>query len=245
VNDDDAFDLAFDMGGPELSPGQTASPPAPPEHTGRLSAAIEQTGRQHAHEHTGRIPTRETTGRLTHVAPTPLHEVTGRQPGIALANAAPAPRSMTHGLDESIFDDLDAPPAAPLLRPVPPAPPPPPAPRPMPSGHAPAMSASVAAPNTPVRIGFTNARSFQIHYQLMLKQMRVYCTIAPFPQVGETRTLIVDLPDGLPPHVGPAVVEDYVGPPLVPVPGWVAVVLDPDGSVEARVHGAARKLGIP
>lgn len=101
----------------------------------------------------------------------------------------------------------------------------------------PAAPAPVAAP--PVRVPYANSASYRMHYERFLQHGEVYVTTAPAPPVGSRCALLLLVPDGEPPVAADAIAVREVQPPEVPVRGWVAALVDPDGHVAERLATAS------
>lgn len=94
-----------------------------------------------------------------------------------------------------------------------------------------------------VLVNIANARTFQIHYQRFLSRGDVYCVHGSVPSAGTIVEVVLEIPDGEAPLEARALVERGIAPPEVPRAGFIATLIDPDGSHGERIETASLILG--
>ena len=102
------------------------------------------------------------------------------------------------------------------------------------------------APGTPgslppltVRLSFPTVRTYLLHFERFLERGEVYLTEAVQPPIGASVQVVIEVPDGDAPLCVEATVERTIAPPEVPKPGWVARIVDMDGTIAERLMTAS------
>lgn len=98
---------------------------------------------------------------------------------------------------------------------------------------------ATSQPPVPVRVPFANGASYRMHYERFLQHGEVYVATLPAPAIGARCALVLLVPDGEAPVEADAIVVREVQPPQVPVRGWVAALVDPDGQISERLTTAS------
>lgn len=105
-------------------------------------------------------------------------------------------------------------------------------------GVGPALQLDIPEPE-PIPVPFASAKSFLVHFERFLKRGEVYITSRPAPAPGTTVALLLQVPDGAAPLAARAETVREVHPPEVPVVGWIAAFIDPDGTIAERLTTAS------
>jgi hypothetical protein len=93
-----------------------------------------------------------------------------------------------------------------------------------------------------VTIGFSSPKNFLAHFDRFLSRGIVYFAEAPVPEIGSVVSLTIEIPDGGAKLRARGTVMRSVNPPEVPRAGWLAMLIDPDGSGVARLSMGAGAL---
>lgn len=96
-----------------------------------------------------------------------------------------------------------------------------------------------SVPVCSVNVVFASMRSYRMHFERFLERGEVYVTSAPVPFSGELCEVLLHVPDGDPPLRAKALMEREAAPPEVPRAGWIAKLIDRDGSIAERLSTAA------